>query len=99
MPRPSALSMDEIHRFLRRTPEWRYEDGCLVRSVTAPDFLTGIGWVGVIALAAERLDHHPDIDIRWRTVTFRLSTHDVGAITSLDVELADAIDAVVDGPS
>ena len=48
-----------------------------------------------MADAAERADHHPDIDIRWRTVTFRLSTHDAGAVTVLDVSLARAIDEIV----
>ena len=48
-----------------------------------------------MAELAERMDHHPDIDIRWRTVAFWLSTHDVGALTVLDFELARQIDAVV----
>jgi 4a-hydroxytetrahydrobiopterin dehydratase len=91
------LTIDDIDAFLRRAPRWRYEDGCLVLSATAPDFLSGIGWVQTIAQAAEQADHHPDIDIRWRTVTFRLTTHDVGAVTSLDTDLARAIDAVIDG--
>ena len=44
---------------------------------------------------AEPQDHHPDIDIRWRTLTFRCSTHSKGGITELDVELAAAISAEV----
>ena len=44
---------------------------------------------------AEELDHHPDIDIRWRTLTFRLSTHSAGGVTHRDVELARRIDDIV----
>ena len=42
---------------------------------------------------AEELDHHPDIDIRWRTLLFGLSTHSAGGVTQLDIELAHRIDA------
>ncbi|HEV7828580.1 MAG TPA: 4a-hydroxytetrahydrobiopterin dehydratase, partial [Pseudonocardiaceae bacterium] len=44
---------------------------------------------------AEARNHHPDIDIRWRTVTFRCSTHSKGGITNLDIELASEIDRVI----
>ena len=44
-----------------------------------------------VAAAAETMDHHPDIDIRWRTVAFALSTHSEGGLTQLDVELAHQI--------
>ena len=67
----------------------------LVRRSTATSFPEAIGWVVAVAEAAEHADHHPDIDIRWRTVTFRLSTHDSGAVTILDVTLARDIDAAL----
>jgi 4a-hydroxytetrahydrobiopterin dehydratase len=44
---------------------------------------------------AEAADHHPDIDIRWRTVTFVLSTHSQGGITQNDLALAREIDEIV----
>jgi 4a-hydroxytetrahydrobiopterin dehydratase len=44
---------------------------------------------------AELLDHHPDIDIRWRTLTFRLTSHDLGGISPRDLELAPMIDSIV----
>jgi 4a-hydroxytetrahydrobiopterin dehydratase len=58
------------------------------------DFPTAIGGVAAVAAVAEELNHHPDIDIRWRSVTFRCVTHSSGGITDLDVALAKAIDAV-----
>lgn len=45
-----------------------------------------------MAEAAEEMNHHPDIDIRWRTLTFGLSTHSAGGLTSLDLQLAARID-------
>jgi 4a-hydroxytetrahydrobiopterin dehydratase len=47
--------------------------------------------VDEVALEAEEMNHHPDIDIRWRTVHFALSTHSEGGLTQLDVELAHRI--------
>jgi 4a-hydroxytetrahydrobiopterin dehydratase len=47
-----------------------------------------------VAQAAEEADHHPDIDIRWRTVTFTLSSHSEGGLTVLDFQLAAKIDVL-----
>ncbi|WP_084220037.1 4a-hydroxytetrahydrobiopterin dehydratase [Spirillospora albida] len=47
-----------------------------------------------VARAAEDADHHPDIDIRWRTVTFALSTHSAGGLTVRDFDLAAVIDGI-----
>jgi 4a-hydroxytetrahydrobiopterin dehydratase len=52
--------------------------------------------VNRVAEIAENDNHHPDIDIRWRTLTFRCSTHSSGGITALDVSLAEEIDGVLD---
>ena len=60
----------------------------------APNFLVAIELVNSVAVVAERMDHHPDIDIRWNKVLFTLSTHSAGGVTSLDFELAIAIDSV-----
>lgn len=95
MHHPIPLTSLELDDAVRRLPEWRVEDGALVRRLTASTFTEAIAWVVEIADLAEAEQHHPDIDIRWRTVTLRLSTHDVGAITALDVELATRIDAIV----
>jgi 4a-hydroxytetrahydrobiopterin dehydratase len=76
---------------------WRRSDGALRRSVTFGSFLDGIAAVGAVAEHAERADHHPDIDIRWRTVTFALVTHSEGGITDKDVEMAREIDGILRG--
>ncbi|MFC0042659.1 MULTISPECIES: 4a-hydroxytetrahydrobiopterin dehydratase [Actinomadura] len=73
---------------------WERTDGRIHRSVTAPSFLTGIEVVNEVARAAETADHHPDIDIRWRTVTFSLTTHSAGGLTAKDFALAESIDRI-----
>jgi 4a-hydroxytetrahydrobiopterin dehydratase len=71
---------------------WHQDGGAITREVEAPSFLEGITLVQRVAEAAEAMDHHPDVDIRYTTVTFTLSTHSEGGITAKDLDLAGRID-------
>ena len=78
-------------------PMWRIDDGMLVRDYQASTFTRGIEYVVEIAEAAEALDHHPDIDIRWRHLRLALVTHSAGGrITDLDLALARRIEDILD---
>jgi 4a-hydroxytetrahydrobiopterin dehydratase len=88
----APLNQDEITNALAELPDWSGGPDGIERSVEAPSFMGGIRLVDEVARLAEEADHHPDIDIRWRTVTFRLSTHSEGGVTALDVALAHQID-------
>ena len=90
-----ALSDQAIAKLRGELPHWRLDGQTLVRTEEASSFPAAIAWVVATAQAAEAMNHHPDIDVRYREVTWRLSTHSVGAITLLDVELARRIDAVL----
>jgi hypothetical protein len=61
-----------------------------------PSFPAAITVVDRVAEIAEERDHHPDIDIRWRTLTFRCSTHSAGGITEADIKLAGSISEQLD---
>jgi 4a-hydroxytetrahydrobiopterin dehydratase len=91
----AVLSDDEVDAAAATLDGWNRTDGALRRSVTFGSFLDGVEGVRRVAEAAERADHHPDIDIRWRTVTFTLATHSEGGITEKDVQLAREIDGLV----
>lgn len=88
------LADEERTRALTALPGWSGDHVALTRSVNFPTFLVGIEAVREVAAAAEQMDHHPNIDIRWRTVTFTVSTHSAGGITQLDVELAHRISEI-----
>ncbi|WP_458690186.1 4a-hydroxytetrahydrobiopterin dehydratase [Nocardia tengchongensis] len=90
--RPALLSDDDIAEALKDLPEWSRTGDSITRTVQAASFLAGIELVRRVAVAAEAANHHPDIDIRWRRVTFTLSTHDAGGLTPLDTALAREID-------
>ncbi|PZF83529.1 4a-hydroxytetrahydrobiopterin dehydratase [Jiangella anatolica] len=92
----TRLDEDGVRAALAGLPGWSGDTSAISRDVEAPDFLTGIRIVDDVAAAAEAADHHPDIDIRWRTLTFTLSTHSEGGVTSKDVDLAAAIDAIAE---
>jgi 4a-hydroxytetrahydrobiopterin dehydratase len=85
-------SEDQIESALSELSGWTREGDGIRRDVTAPTFAAGIALVDRVAVVADERDHHPDIDIRWTTVTFRLSTHSVGGVTGNDVDLAREID-------
>lgn len=89
------LADDQIAEALSVRPQWRSAEAALVRTVELPSFPAAIEAVDRIAVIAEEMNHHPDIDIRWRTLRFSLSTHSKGGITSNDVALADRIDSVL----
>jgi 4a-hydroxytetrahydrobiopterin dehydratase len=80
-----------ITEALRGLPDWTREGDALVLIARLPSFPAAIGVVDRVAELAESANHHPDIDIRWRTLTFRCSTHSAGGITDKDVDLAAAI--------
>jgi len=94
----AVLSDDEVDAAAATLNGWQRADGALRRSVTFPSFLDGIEAVRRVAEHAERADHHPDIDIRWRTVTFALVTHSEGGITDKDVQMARELDRVLAVP-
>ena len=92
MPYATALTDAEADAALRALPAWARDGASIRRTVELPTFRASIALVSAVADAAEEADHHPDIDIRWRRVSFRLTTHAAKALTRRDVELATRID-------
>ncbi|MEO6999990.1 MAG: 4a-hydroxytetrahydrobiopterin dehydratase [Terracoccus sp.] len=88
------LTEEEIERQLVDLPDWRRDpeaSDTIRATFTAPDFPAGIRLVSEVADAAEQMQHHPDIDIRYTAVSFALSTHSEGGLTQHDIELAHQI--------
>jgi 4a-hydroxytetrahydrobiopterin dehydratase len=87
------LTDDQIDLAIRNhLPEWKVVDQELIRSIKRDNFLDGIRLVATVAQLAESMNHHPDIDIRYTTITFRVSSHEAGGITDDDLVLARHID-------
>jgi 4a-hydroxytetrahydrobiopterin dehydratase len=92
-----VLDTDSVRDAISVLDGWEGDRNAIRRTVTAPDFRTGIMIVDAVADVAEERNHHPDIDIRWRKVTFTLRTHSAGGVTKKDLDLAQRIDAIVAG--
>lgn len=91
----AVLTDEQVDAALPDLNGWEHTDGALRRSIKFSAFLDGIDAVKRVGEYAEAKDHHPDIDIRWRTVTFALVTHSEGGITAKDVEMAGDINRIV----
>ncbi len=87
------LTDDEVTTQLEGLPGWTREGDTIVATIQAPDFPAAVRLVVAAADEAEQMNHHPDIDIRWRTTSWLLTSHDAGGLTQLDVELAHRISA------
>jgi 4a-hydroxytetrahydrobiopterin dehydratase len=74
---------------------WARQGDELVKEVKRKDFAQALAFVNAVGERAEAVNHHPDIDIRWNTVTLRLATHSAGGITRADLDLARTIDQLV----
>jgi 4a-hydroxytetrahydrobiopterin dehydratase len=95
MPRPPRLSPDAVAAALAGLPLWSGDAGGLRRSVELPSFRDAVAAIVAIADVAEEMDHHPDIDLRWRTLQLTLVSHSAGGVSELDLQLAHRIDALL----
>lgn len=95
----AKLNDSEIATGLAALNGWSRSGDAIVKRYTFKAFQDGIRFVDRVAVAADAADHHPDIDIRWTTVTMSLSTHSAGGITKKDLALAATIDRLLTADS
>lgn len=91
------LSEQEIATLSANVPSWQRLGEEIRRDFRFKDFAEAMTFVNSVAVLAEELDHHPDIEIRWNKVLLKLSTHSAGGLTALDFSLAGRIDAISAG--
>jgi 4a-hydroxytetrahydrobiopterin dehydratase len=88
------LSGEARSRALARLKGWSDVEGrdAIHKKFVFADFNAAFGFMARAALAAEKMDHHPEWSNVYKTVEVTLSTHDAGGLTELDVKLAEAMD-------
>ena len=89
-----ALTTKEISLHVKSVPNWSKRAQTILRTFKFEGFLKSIAFVNRIARKAQKVNHHPDIDIRFDQVTLKLTTHDEGGITAKDFSLARQCDEV-----
>ena len=87
-----TLTPEEIRASLRLLDPWKRRGCVITREFRLKDFVEAMRFENAVARIAEKVQHHPDIDIRWNTVRLALTTHDAGGLTTMDFEVAQAIE-------
>ena len=92
----TPLSYEARAAALARLPAWSAVDGrdAITRTFTFADFSQAFGFMTRAALAAEKMDHHPEWTNVYKTVTVTLTSHDAGGVTERDIWLAEAMDRI-----
>lgn len=101
MEKRTPLGQADREAALQDLPGWRYDShaAAIRRHFLFADFADAFAFMARVALAAEKLDHHPDWSNAWNKVDVALSTHSAGGVTALDLELARLCDAAAGLPS
>ena len=90
--RPERLDDQAVSERLAGLSGWTREGDEISKEFTRSGFPAAIAFVVHVGFLAEQTNHHPDIDVRWRTVRLALTTHDAGGLSTLDFDLAARID-------
>lgn len=91
---PKRLNDEEIELALADLEGWARDGDHLVRRLAFADFSVAFGFMTSVAIAAERLHHHPEWSNVYNRVEIKLTTHDAGGLSSSDFELASVIDVL-----
>ena len=95
MTRPSRLDDAVVEEWLATHSTWRRHEDHLIRELRTRDYASGVAIVQAQVEIADRLDHHPKAIVGYREVRLELCTHDRGSLTQLDLEYAEAFDAML----
>lgn len=89
------VKMDEaqVALALSRLQHWQHQGQSITRTYQFKSFTNAMKFVNAVAELAEQAEHHPDIDIRWKSVTLALSSHDADGLTEKDFALAKQCDS------
>jgi len=87
------LNQSEINKFLNSNKSWILKDNGIERTLSFTKYMNGIEFINKLAIKAEELNHHPDLIVGWCKVQVRFSTHDLGGISTFDLEMAESSDS------
>ena len=90
----ALLGADEIERRLEELEGWSRDGDAITKEFKLDDFQGSVDFINRITPPAEEMNHHPDLEISWKTVKVTITTHSEGGLTDNDFELARRIDAL-----
>tara|TARA_Y100001978_G_C23400809_1_gene294528 strand:- start:210 stop:494 length:285 start_codon:yes stop_codon:yes gene_type:complete len=89
--KPYLLKEEEIKELAAKIPDWDINPNYIERNITFQNFIEAFSFMTKVALLAEKYNHHPNWENVYSQVRIKLSTHDLGGISSLDHVLASEI--------
>jgi len=89
------LRTEEIKKRLQKLEGWELEGNCIVKELQTKNWKTTMFVVNAIAGIAEAHWHHPDLEVSFKKIRIKLTTHEAGGITEKDFKLAEEIDRLV----
>jgi 4a-hydroxytetrahydrobiopterin dehydratase len=89
---PRLLKDSEVRIRLEHLKGWKHEGDFITKTFQFKRFMDGIAFINALADVAEEQEHHPDIHVRYTTITLSVQTHSEGGVTEWDLELAEAIE-------
>ena len=92
---PDKYSASQVSEALADVPGWSAGDDLIERTFKFRDHIEAMGFVTRVAMAAEVMDHHPDLRIVYSTVEIKLNSHDAGGVTARDIKLAKRINELL----
>ena len=92
----SLLEQNQLDYFIGKNPSWIIDNKTIKKEFKFDNFIDAFGFMSKVALLSEKMDHHPNWQNTYNKVKIELTTHDKGGITSNDVNLAEAIDKLID---
>jgi 4a-hydroxytetrahydrobiopterin dehydratase len=90
----ALLSDSEVEAKLAALPGWQRAGDAIAKEFDRGDFVGSVEFVSRLVEPAEAMNHHPDLEISWATVTVTISTHSEGGLTAADFELAAKINGL-----
>ena len=94
---PRLLSDAEIAVRLKGLKGWKHQGDFISKEFEFEGFMEGVDFINRVAVIAEKEEHHPDIHVRYTTITLSLQTHSEGGVTKWDLDLAESIEKMLKG--
>tara|TARA_B100001029_G_C14962737_1_gene395442 strand:+ start:276 stop:569 length:294 start_codon:yes stop_codon:yes gene_type:complete len=88
------LNQTEIDKFLNKNKKWNFVKDGIERSLKFNSYMDSISFINKIAVKAEELNHHPDMNIGWCNINIRFTTHDLNGLSNYDLKMAEATNKI-----
>ncbi len=94
--KPYLLQNEEIRELAAKIPGWKISNEYIEREFIFPDFIEAFSFMTKVAILSEKFNHHPNWENVYSTVNIKLTSHDLGGISSLDQVLASEINSLLE---